>query len=184
MLTTRAARPEEYDQVAARLEAAYSQYAAPAPSQQHWERYLRDLVDVRSRLADSALLVAEADGRLLGTVTYYPPYPPPSENGQYWPVAWAGIRLLGVHPNARGRRWGHLLTEHCIERARAARGGHRLAHHRADGGCPRHVRADGFCAQPGIRPNCSAAARCYGVCGVCIEASSGLTREQAGSSWR
>src|SRR5205814_10435418 len=63
------------------------------------------------------LFVAELDGRLVGTVTFYPSGPGSAEQG--WPNDWAGIRLLGVAPEARGQGAGRALIEALIERARA-----------------------------------------------------------------
>jgi ribosomal protein S18 acetylase RimI-like enzyme len=109
----RDARPEELDQAAAVMLAAYQEYAPLFP-QRGWEAYARDIVDVHGRAPDAELIVAERDGRIVGAVTYYPDG---SRSVERWPEGWAGIRLLGVDPTARGLRIGRLLTEECLRRS-------------------------------------------------------------------
>jgi GNAT superfamily N-acetyltransferase len=114
--TIRDARPEEFDETARLLTAAYQQYAGSMP-ESAWENYLADIVDVGSRRDSAELIVAEADGRLAGTVTLY------LDGGAYyeeggWPPGWAGIRLLAVHPDYRGLGLSRALMEECIRRCR------------------------------------------------------------------
>jgi ribosomal protein S18 acetylase RimI-like enzyme len=85
-----------------------------------WAHYEAEIRDVRSRLADSTLIVAEDGGRIIGAVTYYADGSK-EPNGR-WPSSCAVIRLLAVHPDARGRGIGRRLTEECVRRARTAGG--------------------------------------------------------------
>ncbi len=84
-LAIRDALPEEADQVSTLLKAAYQEYAASFPPGA-WEGYARNIMDVRSRLGQSELIVAEQDGRFVGAVTFYP-HGSSSERGG-WPPGW------------------------------------------------------------------------------------------------
>jgi len=122
-IVIRVARDDELDEVSALIDVAYAQYDAfvegASPERiASYEAYRIDRRDVRSRLNDSELLVAEVDDRLVGTVTFYPPTPGATA-GEGWLEGWASIRLLAVHPDARGLGIGRRLTEICVERARA-----------------------------------------------------------------
>ena len=110
----REAKPADYDAAAAVLHAAHSQFAdvLPAPI---YRAYMANILDVRSRLVDSHLLVADLGGEIVGTITYYPDA---SREGWDWPSAWAGIRAAGVVPHARGLGVGRRLVEACIAQAK------------------------------------------------------------------
>ena len=106
---------EELDQVSLLIRDAYQEYQANF-SPEVWERYSRDIMDVRSRLDTSELIVAENSGRLVGAVTFYPNTSPSDQGG--WPAGWTGIRLLAVHPDARGMGIGRVLMDECLRRSR------------------------------------------------------------------
>jgi len=106
---------EDLDQVSLLIRDAYQEYQANF-SPEVWERYSRDIMDVRSRLDTSELIVAENSGRLVGAVTFYPNTSPSDPGG--WPAGWTGIRLLAVHPDARGMGIGRVLMDECLRRSR------------------------------------------------------------------
>jgi GNAT superfamily N-acetyltransferase len=97
------------------LRAANAEFADLLPAALY-RAFLANSLDVRGRLADSRLLVAEHEGRIVGTATLYPDA---SREGWDWPAHWAGIRAVAVAPSARGLGIGRRLTRECIERARA-----------------------------------------------------------------
>ena len=111
----RDAGPEELDEVSELIRDAYLEYQAHFPPER-WEGYVRDMMDVRSRLGVADLIVAEVAGRLLGAVTFYPEAS--HSDRERWPVGWAGVRLLAVLPDARGLGIGKALMDECLRRCR------------------------------------------------------------------
>jgi len=81
--------------------------------------YLVELRDVGKRAAAAEVLVAVADGRLLGGVTFVPAGGPMSDIAR---EGEAEIRMLAVAGEARGRGAGEALVRACVERARAVEG--------------------------------------------------------------
>ena len=76
--------------------------------------YLADLVDVERRANEATILVAEADGDVVGTVSLYADA---SRASFGWPAGWSVIRALAVEPTHRGRGTARRLVEECIEMA-------------------------------------------------------------------
>ena len=95
-----------------------------------FEAYLASALDVPGRLEAGEVLVAEVDGRIAGTITFYI-----DANDEGMPSRFAGrtagIRATAVDPSARGQGIGRALVDACIERATSA-GLSSIALHTAD----------------------------------------------------
>jgi GNAT superfamily N-acetyltransferase len=109
----RAARPEEYPAVGALTVECYVGGGFTRPE----SPYVAQLADAERRAREAELLVA-VDGAdaLLGSVTFIPPGSP---YGEITDPAEAGIRMLLVRTEARGRGVGAALVRACLDRARA-----------------------------------------------------------------
>ena len=89
-----------------------------------WEQFRDHFPDFNTFIAESSkmstltetceLLLAKMDDKIVGVVGYGPPHRPkqPCFN-----PAWAVIRMLSTHPEARGHGVGRLLIGECIRRA-------------------------------------------------------------------
>jgi predicted N-acetyltransferase YhbS len=108
-LVIREARDNELDIVASLVVDAYSEFAARmAPDA--WSSFAQDIANVRGRSIDAQVLVAERDGRIVGTVTRYPNWRGAQQDA-------SAVRVLAVPPAERGTGVGRALVEHCIELA-------------------------------------------------------------------
>ena len=114
----REATPEEYEEAGRVTAGAYREYAEPGQS--GWPAYLARIADVAERASRTTILVAVEDGRILGSLTLELDGrvadwddEPPLRPGE------AHIRMLGVHPKARGRGVGTSLMHEAEARARA-----------------------------------------------------------------
>lgn len=112
-------RPHEADEVGRLTLASYDAYGRiDGP----YRDYLAD--PIRRASEATAVLVAELDGRVVGTVTFVLPGDGAWE-GPPEPAGDAAFRVLAVDPSAEGLGAGRQLVAACIERARQ-HGCHRI----------------------------------------------------------
>jgi GNAT superfamily N-acetyltransferase len=116
-VSVRNATADEASQAIALILEAYQEFGRFV-SPEFAEMFQADAADVDGRAPFADLIVAERDGQLVGTVTFY------RDGSGYldgWPAGWAGVRLLAVAPSARGLGIGRALTAECVRRAEATR---------------------------------------------------------------
>jgi GNAT superfamily N-acetyltransferase len=101
--------------------AAYEQYASVLPVPL-WSAYRENILATLAEAAPGVTLVAETEGRVVGSVLLYPAGATMIEpgTGREWRIGEPEVRLLAVPPAGRGRGVGRLLMEECIRRSRAA----------------------------------------------------------------
>ena len=111
----RIAESHEHAAVAQVILESYAEYGPLLPPEA-WERYSQNILDVRSRMTESELLIAVEDGEIVGSATFYPHGLKRTQSE--WPREWTGARLIAVLPERRGRGIGKALVEECIRRSR------------------------------------------------------------------
>jgi ribosomal protein S18 acetylase RimI-like enzyme len=111
----REAHPEEYAETSVVTAEAYRAFFSetdPHP-------YLHEIADVAGRAPRTTILVAVDGDRIVGSATLELDGRTSEDAGPLAPDE-AHIRMLGVHPDARGAGVGRLLMAACEERAREA----------------------------------------------------------------
>jgi ribosomal protein S18 acetylase RimI-like enzyme len=114
-VVVREAEVPDLDRVVEVLRAANAEFEEVLPPA-FYRAYLANVADVRSRLAESQLLLAEREERIVAAITLYPDA---TAEGWGWPRHWTGIRAVGVEPSARGLGIGRRLAEECVSRSRS-----------------------------------------------------------------
>lgn len=109
-LSIREARDDELDSVASLLVDAYAEYAARM-SPDAWASFAQEIGNVRGRTLEADVIVAERQGRLVGSVTLF-------SHHRGVASGTVGVRLLAVPPGERGTGVGRALMDYAIERAR------------------------------------------------------------------
>lgn len=123
ILVRQAVTPEEQAEAGRVTEEAYREFAHKFESRE-WEDYAKTLPEVQSRIEQGILLLAiDSQGRVVGTVTFYPE---PAPASTHWRPDDATMRFLAVRPSHRNQGVARALVQECIERARAL-GKNRLA---------------------------------------------------------
>jgi ribosomal protein S18 acetylase RimI-like enzyme len=114
----RDARPEERDEIERLTRAAYEQYAERmAP--EAWRGLRAAMVAGLATEEPVERIVAERDGRLVGSVLLFAPASD-AYRGAVEPSGAPELRLLAVLPEARGSGVGKALVQECVRRARKA----------------------------------------------------------------
>ena len=116
-MEVREIRPDEYREAGRVTALAYGEFVRPGETS--WEGYLEEIADVRGRIDRSLVLVAVEDGRILGSASLELGERIDEDDPQL-AADEAHIRMLGVHPDARGRGAASALIDACFERARRA----------------------------------------------------------------
>ena len=103
--------PADCAQVDALGVAAFEQYQA---CYSDWPA-LRSRIATLSSLAEHGeIIIAEQDGKIVGSVAYLGPGKPKSP---FYLPEWAVMRMLVVAPHAQGQGIGRTLARECIRRA-------------------------------------------------------------------
>ncbi len=106
--------PDDVDAMNAVALAAFAQYETVYSD---WQSLARGVGAMASLAEQAEMIVAEDRmGAVVGGVAYFGPGKTP--RAEFFEDDWPIIRMLVVHPSARGNGIGRALTEKCVSRAR------------------------------------------------------------------
>ena len=114
-IEVREADPGEFAEAGAVTAAAYREFFDGT----QWASYLDAIADVAGRADRTEIIIALDEGAIIGSATLELDGRTSAEDGPLEPYR-AHIRMLGVHPDARGRGAAKALMAACESRARAA----------------------------------------------------------------
>lgn len=114
-IVVRVAHPDEYVEAGEVTAAAYREFLEGT----EWAEYLENIADIASRAERTEILVVVDDDRIVGSATLELDGRTSPEDGPLEPHR-AHIRMLGVHPDARGRGAAKALMAACEARASEA----------------------------------------------------------------
>ena len=98
--------------------SAYEQYSVVMPPAL-WVRYRENIVSTLAAAPPDTQIVAEEDGRIVGSVLLYPAGAHLDRpGGGSMALTFPEVRLLAVSPSVRGQGIGARLMEECVRRAR------------------------------------------------------------------
>ena len=112
-LAIRDARPADVPAIESVTLAAYQQYATQLPPP-FWEAYRANITGTLADVTPAAQLVAEREGRIVGTVLLYPAGAAfPARDGAGASTRWPEVRLLAVDP-AESHQLRMAFTRLCV----------------------------------------------------------------------
>jgi GNAT superfamily N-acetyltransferase len=116
-LRIRDAVPADRDAIVTATLSAYQEYATVMP--ELWERYRQNILATLAAVEPATQIVAEQDGRIVGTVRLYPAGSLIADR-ETEPATrtYPEVRLLAVPPAARRQGIGRALMQECLRRAR------------------------------------------------------------------
>ena len=114
----REATPQEHAEAGRVTAAAYREFVAPGETA--WESYLDEIADVAGRAPRTYIVIALEDGRIVGSATLELDGRVDEGSDRALESHEAHIRMLGVHPDARGHGVATHLMDHCEATARDA----------------------------------------------------------------
>ena len=112
MLLIRSAVESDRDAADRVARLAFAEYEAQYPD---WIPVLREGRPMSRIAEEGELLVAEADGAIVGCVGYIPPG---RSRNAVFEKDWAALRFMAVDPAHRGAGISRALAEECVRRAR------------------------------------------------------------------
>ncbi|MED1202615.1 GNAT family N-acetyltransferase [Heyndrickxia acidicola] len=124
----RDAMQEELNEIREQRIHAYSEYSK-AVSTAHWLA-LKQAISVEASLPGVEWIVAELDGKIHGSVALFPPNTD-AYDGYIDELDYYEIRMLAVHPEARGKGTAASLVSECIRRTKE-KGSRFIGLHTAD----------------------------------------------------
>jgi len=116
-IVVRDSTPAEHPAIAELTLLVYREYAAlMTPSA--WAELEQAVHGALATTEDVDRIIAERDGRIVGSVMLFPPTSD-AYGGRAAPPAFPELRVLAVDPSERGNGVGRRLVDECIRRARA-----------------------------------------------------------------